>query len=82
MELPVGEWVHFELMAGLGEESTGTWDLTVTLPGQEPERFQGLRSGSPEFEVLTWLGFSSTADAETAFYLDNFELTNDPITTP
>ena len=76
LELPVGQWVHFEVRAGLGSQSTGTWDLIVTLPGQEPQRFSGLKNGSPEWKTLTWLGFSSTATERTVFYLDNLELTN------
>ncbi|UCH35790.1 MAG: right-handed parallel beta-helix repeat-containing protein [Armatimonadota bacterium] len=76
-ELPVGEWVGFEIAAGLGAESTGTWDLTVTLPGQDTKAFVGLRNGSPDWDTLTWLGFSSTATGTTVFYLDDLELTND-----
>lgn len=74
MELPVGEWIHFEVVGGVGSRCTGKWDLTVTPPGEEPRRFTGLMNGSPGFEVLTWMGFSSNADADTVFYLDNVEL--------
>jgi hypothetical protein len=76
MELPAGEWVHFEVTCGLGSRRTGAWDLTVT-PGEPPRRYQGLPNGSPEFDMLTWLGFSSSADAPTVFYLDNFQLSKD-----
>ncbi|MFQ6130435.1 MAG: right-handed parallel beta-helix repeat-containing protein [Armatimonadota bacterium] len=76
LTLPVGEWVHFEVVAGLGGKSTGTWELAVTLPGQEPRRFAGLQNGSPEWKALTWLGFSSTATDRTVYYLDNLRITN------
>lgn len=76
LELPVGEWVHFEVAAGIGPQVTGTWDLAVTLPDQEPQRFEGLANGSPEFQMLTWLGFSSNATEKTVFYLDNLKLTH------
>ena len=76
LELPVGEWVGFEVVAGVGAQSTGTWDLTVTLRGREPRIFQGLPNVSPEWKVLAWLGFSSMATDATVFYLDDFELTN------
>jgi hypothetical protein len=76
MDLPVGEWVHFEVTAGLGSKSTGTWDLTVTLPGQEPKSFKGLRIGSPEWKKLNWLGFSSMTDDKRVFYLDDMKLSN------
>lgn len=76
LELPKDQWVHFETSAGLGEDSTGTWTLTVTLPGHEPQRFEGLKCPSDGWKTLTWLGFSSSADAATVFYVDNVELSN------
>ncbi len=75
IEIPTGIWVHLEISARLGAESTGTWDLSVTLPGQQPKTFAGLKSRSPEWQKLNWLGFCSLATA-TVFYLDNLELTN------
>ena len=74
MELPTGVWVHVEITAGLGGQSTGTWDLAVTLPGRQPEVFRGLPNGSPEWRKLDWLGFSSSANQKTVYYLDNIEL--------
>ncbi|MCX6909499.1 MAG: hypothetical protein NTY01_15855 [Verrucomicrobia bacterium] len=76
MELPVSQWAHFEIAASLGPQSTGTWDLAVTLPRQQPRRFTGLKNGSPEWKTLRWLGFCSMANAKTVFYLDNLTLTN------
>jgi hypothetical protein len=76
LKLPIGQWVQFEVVAGVGGKANGTWDLTVTLPGQPPKRFGGLKNGSAEFKVLTWLGFSSSATEKTVFYLDDFHLTN------
>ncbi|HID07454.1 MAG TPA: right-handed parallel beta-helix repeat-containing protein, partial [Armatimonadetes bacterium] len=32
MKIPIGQWVHFEVVAGLGSKCTGTWELSVTLP--------------------------------------------------
>ena len=76
MEIPAGQWVHFEVMAGLGHASTGTWDLAVTLPGGTPQRFPGLKSGSPDWKSLEWLGFVSNATVSTTYYLDDLELSN------
>ena len=76
MDLPSGKWVRFQMTAGLGPQSTGTWDLSVTLPDEPPRQFKGLKNGSAEWKTLQWLGFSSTATAATVFYLDNLELTN------
>lgn len=74
IDLPADQWVHVEVSAGLGAQSAGTWELVVTLPGQPPQRFPNLPNVSPDWKTLTWLGFSSSANEKTAFYLDNLEL--------
>jgi hypothetical protein len=76
LDFPSGVWVRLEITAGLGQKSTGTWDLSVTLPGQAPKAFRQLANGSPQWRKLDWLGFSSTATEKRAFYLDNLEITN------
>ncbi len=77
LELPVNQWVHFEIAAGLGKESRNTWDLTVTLPGRPPREFKGLQNANAKFNQLTWIGFTSNATKKTVFYLDNIKLTNE-----
>ncbi|MFV1967962.1 MAG: hypothetical protein ACC628_21265, partial [Pirellulaceae bacterium] len=74
--LPLEEWIHVEVAATLGEQSTGTWDLTVTLPGEAPRRFEKLNNGSADWKKLTWLGIISNATESTVFYLDNLKLEN------
>ena len=76
LDVPPGQWVRYEMSAGLGPQSTGAWDLVVTLPGQPPKAIRGLPFGKPGWKKLAWLGFSSTATEKTAFYLDNIELTS------
>jgi hypothetical protein len=73
---PLDQWIHVTIRAGLGGASTGTWDLDVDVPGQDPVRLTALPNGSPEWKSLTWLGFVSNADADTELLLDNIELTN------
>ena len=75
LDLPTGKWVHFEVTAAIGKAATGTWDLTVTLPGEKPRTFKGLSCRGGKLGLLNWLGFSSMAARKTVFYLDNFELT-------
>ena len=72
--LPLGAWVHVEVTAAVGTDVTGTWRLVLSRPGQPPETFDRLANGNPDFGALTWLGFSSSATAKTAFYLDNLEI--------
>ncbi|MHC4743578.1 MAG: right-handed parallel beta-helix repeat-containing protein [Planctomycetota bacterium] len=76
MELPLGQWVHFDVSARLQNKGAGTWDLTVTAAGQQPRKFRGLKNGSDKFEKLTWVGFTSNATKKTVFYLDNMEIVN------
>ena len=75
-EIPAGQWVHVEMTAGLGSKATGTWDLAVAVPGQEPKTLKGLKTGTADWKRLDWLGFSSTANEVTSFYLDNLDLSN------
>ncbi|HPC95943.1 MAG TPA: right-handed parallel beta-helix repeat-containing protein [Sedimentisphaerales bacterium] len=76
LDLPVGQWVHFAISADLGASNSGTWNLAVTLPGQEPRRFEKLANGNKTFEQLTWLGFISHATTKTVFYIDNLKIDN------
>ena len=76
LDLPAGQWVRFEMTVGLGQTATGTWNLAVTLPGQEPRRFDQLPCVSADWKTLEWLGFVSNANGKTAFWLDDIELGN------
>ncbi len=75
-ELPIGEWVHCETTCGLGDQFTGMWELAVTLPGEEAQRFSDLKIPSEGWNTLTWLGFSSSANNNSTWYLDNVKLEN------
>jgi hypothetical protein len=77
LTLPQGQWIHFEVVSGLGNKSTGTWELSVTGPGQLQRKFSGLPC-DPNWKRLDWLGFVSNADTNTVFYLDNLMLWNEP----
>ncbi len=74
MDLPLGVWVSFEIVCPLGNRATGAYDLTVTLDGQEPRRFEGLRQTGEGITRLDWFGFVSNADAETTFYIDDIAI--------
>lgn len=76
LKFPDDAWVRVEISAGLGPQSNGTWDLTVTLPGQASRAFQQLANASPEWKKLDWLGFCSLATGQTVFFLDNISLSN------
>jgi hypothetical protein len=76
MEIPADEWFHVEITAALGEDSDGTWDLTVTVPGKNPKEFTDLKTSHDQWKKLNWLGFISNANQKTAIYIDNLNLTN------
>ncbi len=74
MILPLGQWIHIEILCGLAKVAAAAYDLTVTLPGRTPKRFDGLPTGSDKFKKLHWLGFTSLANDTAVFYVDNLKL--------
>ncbi len=74
MTIPTGKWVRFEITCGLGPQSTKTYDLVVTVPGQAPKRFEKLPNGHTGFRTLNWCGFVADRQQNCAFYLDNVSI--------
>ncbi len=72
LALPVGEWVHIEVEAPLGD-AAGKWTLAVTLPDGTAHRHE-LACHSPEWHELRWVGFVSNATRPTVYYIDDLEL--------
>lgn len=69
-----GQWFHYEVACGLGDQANGTWSLRFgPLGNQEIQRFDNLPC-SPEFQELRWLGFVSNAVEAAVFYVDNILL--------
>ncbi|MFW6161540.1 MAG: right-handed parallel beta-helix repeat-containing protein [Planctomycetota bacterium] len=71
--VPVGRWVHVEIVCRLGQGATGQYDVTVSVPGHT-QRFDGVPCAAPGFGRLQWLGFMSMASARSVWYLDNVRL--------
>ena len=71
VKMPPGEWVHVEITTALGGECDGTFDVAVTLPGEDPVLAEGLSYSHTEFRHLQWLGFVADGNVDGAFYLDN-----------
>ena len=69
--VPVGQWVHVDIDCPLGKGAARTYTVTLTDPGQPPQRYADIPFTGKDFRELHWLGFVSTAEAEVAFYLDN-----------
>jgi len=73
LDVPTGEWVHFEVRAGLGHRADGTWSLTIGRPGHPDERLTGLPCAAG-WSSLDWIGFASNATQPSVIYLDDLEL--------
>lgn len=74
-ELPEESWVTFELVCAVGEDVTGKWRLRVTPAGGKTLEFDDLPM-SAGFKEFNWLGWCSTAEKDSVFYLDRCVLQN------
>ena len=72
--IPFGQWVHFDIECALGGEQRPRFALTLTVPDEESRRFGDLMVPGGGFWALRWLGFVSTASADTTSYVDNLEV--------
>ena len=72
--IPVGEWVHVEIECALGKGAPGTYSLTLTAPGGDPERFDDIAITGGAFRAVHWLGFVSNAQVDSVFYADNLKV--------
>ena len=73
LQVPAGEFVTYRVTCALGAAADGTWSLEVTLPGQAPQRFDGLPC-DPAFDEFRWCGWVSVAEAPATAYLDDLRL--------
>ena len=69
--VPSRQWLHVEIQAAVGKSAGRVFRLTLSSEGKPPKVFASLPMSGGQFSELHWLGFSSTAGADTAFYLDN-----------
>lgn len=72
LQTPAGRWVRFDVTCGLGDRATGKYDLTVKLPGAEPQAFKDLAC-NPKFQSLEQFVIMSMTDGPSVFYVDNLE---------
>lgn len=74
MTVPPGQWVHIQMEATLGQHAPKMFALTVSGPDGKPQTFDQLPFAGDDFRELHWPGFSSTAPADTEFYVDNLKV--------
>lgn len=67
LDVPRETWITIAIMCG-------TWDLTITVRGQSPRRFERLPCGNPRFDELQWLGTTSLAKEHTIVHIDDVKI--------
>lgn len=72
--VPLEQWVAVEIVAAVGRNAPRSFTLAITPSGGPPQVFADLPISGERFHELHWLGFSSTAAADTVFYLDNLSI--------
>ncbi|MFH1265857.1 MAG: right-handed parallel beta-helix repeat-containing protein [Planctomycetota bacterium] len=72
--VPIDGWIHVEIEAALGKGASGKFTLTLVPRGGARQVFADLPMPGSAFRELHWLGFVSTAAADTAFFVDNLEI--------
>jgi hypothetical protein len=79
LTLPANTWAHFEVLCGIGKQASGTYSITITLPGQPSQKFEGLKC-QDGFKAMDWIGFSSFGKEGAQYQLDNFQM--EPVAKP
>ena len=74
LKVPVSQWMGIEIECPLGKDANGTFNMTVTVTGQPPQRFDALPCGNPSFRKLDWLGFVSNATEAATTYVDDVKI--------
>lgn len=68
MDMPAATWVKFTIECGLGDQASGSYNLTVEIPGKTLEQFK--LTCTKAFTSLRWLGWVSSGTVKGAFYID------------
>ncbi|MHB8969382.1 MAG: right-handed parallel beta-helix repeat-containing protein [Pirellulaceae bacterium] len=72
--IPANQWVHVSIEGPVGKTAAQRYQVTLTTSDAEPRVWRDFPYAGDAFRELHWLGFSSTAATDTAFYLDNIKI--------
>ena len=75
-DFPANTWLHVDLSAKIGDGRDNTFDLMLTLPGGQPQRFEKLPFVSKLCAKIDWLGFSSPGKEAAKCWLDELVIEN------
>ena len=68
MHVPRDTWIAFEIIFQVGSSGDGLYDLTVTLPGAQPQTFRDLGTPGQTICRLNWWAFLANSTAVTSYY--------------
>lgn len=54
------------------------WTITLEVPGQELQTFDGFNALSPEYNSVNWMGFISLSNEPSVFYIDDWSVNVKP----
>lgn len=72
--VPSRKWLHVVIESPVGKNDSRLFTLTLQAEGADSQVFTDLSVPGGDFSELRWLGFSSTAVADTVFYVDNLRI--------
>ena len=75
-DVPANTWVHVDVRAKIGDGRDYTFDLTLTLPGAQPQHFEKLPFAGKLFTKLDWVGFISPSKEAAKCWLDEIGIEN------
>ena len=76
--MPVESWFRVEIETGVGGRASRAFKLTLTPQGSASQTFADLPISGTAFRELHWLGFSSIAATDTAYFIDNLRIVRVP----
>ena len=70
--VPVGQWIHMEIVCALGSGAKGQWTLRYGPMGGPLTQLE--LTCDPKFTRLDWAGFVADATVDATFYVDNLKI--------
>ncbi len=74
LRVPPGRWVRIAVTCGVGDAATGTYTLTVSLPGEDTPRVFADLACNPDFSRLDWVGLIANGRRKCRFYVDDIRV--------
>ena len=78
-EVPVNEWIRYEILTQVGEQSSNDWTLALTFADGTQQAYTGVQFRHADWRALHWFGFTSPAKStdKTTYFLDDMEIGNE-----